>query len=147
MIINESMGYLLNTSARLIRRIFDKELKKYNVTSSQWAVLQLLFQKEMLSQAEIAAQLNSDRATCGAVVDKLVLKRLVKKQIDINDRRSFQVSLTSEGAELAVKIADLANQCNVIALEGFSKEEVKSLQASLNKIISNLSEETLWNGN
>ncbi len=38
MIITESMGYLLNTSARLIKRTLDKELKKYSITSSQWAI-------------------------------------------------------------------------------------------------------------
>lgn len=147
MIITESMGYLLNTSARLIKRTLDKELKKYNITSSQWAILQLLFQSEILSQAEIAAQLNSDRATCGAVVDKLVLKKLVTKQVDRNDRRAFRVSITKEGAELVVQIADFAKKCNATALEGFTREEVKSLQDFLNKIISNLSEETLWDGN
>lgn len=139
--INESIGFLLNSSARLMKRKLEKNLKKYNVTTSQWAVMQLLYQRKILTQAEIAEELNSDRATCGAVLDKLNSKGFVTKQVDEKDRRAYRVSLTDQGMDLVSKLADLAQQCNEVALISFTKEDWEKLQEYLNQIITNLMEE------
>ena len=52
--LNESLGFLLNISAKLIKRNLDLLLIDYNITSSQWAVLKALSLENNLSQAEIA---------------------------------------------------------------------------------------------
>ena len=41
--IQNSLGFILNTSAKLMKRRLDTELKAgFDITSSQWAVLKLL---------------------------------------------------------------------------------------------------------
>lgn len=40
--LNESLGYLLSISAKLIKRNLDLLLKDCNLTSFQWTVLKLL---------------------------------------------------------------------------------------------------------
>lgn len=44
--IQNILGYLLNTSARFIKREMDKNLDKYDLTTSQWAVIKLLYTKK-----------------------------------------------------------------------------------------------------
>lgn len=44
------LGYMLNTSARFIKRKMDKNLEEYEITTFQWAVLKLLSQKEQLTR-------------------------------------------------------------------------------------------------
>ncbi len=73
--IQDSIGYLLNVSARLIKRNLDIRLLKFDITTSQWAVLKLLSVEPILTQAQIAERLNSDRATCGSIIDRLEKKR------------------------------------------------------------------------
>ncbi len=139
--IQNILGYLLNTSARFIKRKMDKNLEAYNLTTSQWAVIKLLFNKEELTQAEIATELRGDKATAGSVILNLYEKNFIDKAIDKNDRRSYVITLT-EKAKNAVKEIDLiAENVTKEALVGLSDENTKVLYHALKQIISNLSKE------
>lgn len=136
--LNESLGFLLSISAKLIKRNLDLLLIDYNITSSQWAVLKALSLENNLSQAEIAEKTNIDRATCGAIIDKLIAKQLINKSLSPTDRRSYIVSISAETNDLVNHISHLAEQTNQQALRGFSANEQKQLVAFLHSIIKNL---------
>jgi DNA-binding MarR family transcriptional regulator len=136
--IQKILGYLLNTSARFIKRRMDIELEKYDITTSQWAVLKLLNSKKELSQAQIADELMGDRATLGTVIYRLIEKGYIIKNLDLIDRRSYVVSL-SEKAQLIIQ--DMENMVEKVtheALEGLGETEVEKLYCFLNRIINNL---------
>lgn len=136
--INESLGYLLNTSARLIKRNLDAQLKKYDLTSSQWALLKLLFDENNLSQSEIADKSLSDKATIGVIIDKLIEKGLIQKKLSKDDRRSYTVSITDKGSQLSEVVNHCAIVSNEKAIIGLSKEDTDILIKCLNVIIKNL---------
>ena len=92
--IQQILGYLLNTAARMIKRAMDDNLSKYNITTSQWAVLKLLDSKPGLTQTEIARALSADKATAGEVILRLSEKDYLKKSVNERDKRSYSVSLT-----------------------------------------------------
>ncbi len=139
--IHKILGYLLNTSARFIKRRMDHELEKYNITTSQWAVLKLLDTKKELTQAQIAEELMSDRATIGTVIYKLMEKEYAEKNLDPVDRRSYVVHLTEKAKKIIGEIEARAKAVTGEALEGMDQYEVQRLYDSLNKIIKNLSRE------
>lgn len=139
--IQQSLGYLLNTSARLIKRNLDIQLKKYEITSSQWAVLKLLSTEDNLSQAEIAEKTNTDRATCGAIIDKLISKKLIRKELSNNDRRSYIVSISAHALAIVDEVAFLAEDVNQKALKGLSASDTSTLVKCLNTIMDNLKED------
>src|SRR5476649_886420 len=89
--IQNMLGYLLNASARFIKREMDESIKKYNLTTSQWAVIKLLYNKKELTQAQIAEELKSDRATAGNVILNLYEKQYVNKVIGEKDRRTYVI--------------------------------------------------------
>ena len=136
--IQQSLGYLLNTSARLIKRKLDLLLKNYDITTAQWAVLKLLSLEDNLSQAEIADKLNTDRATCGAVIDKLISKGLLQKELFENDRRSYRVKILPEAVSIANEVSLLAKNVNYSAVQGLTDTEISVFNRCLNIIISNL---------
>ncbi|WP_165329488.1 MarR family winged helix-turn-helix transcriptional regulator [Streptococcus tangpeifui] len=136
--LHESLGFLLNYSARLIKRRLDQELKQYHLTTSQWAVLKILSEHSHISQAELADLTGTDRANCGAVLDKLIAKQFVEKTLSPQDRRSYVVSITPSALELVENIVALVNQTNRQALKGFSKDEQQQFVNSLNLVIKNL---------
>lgn len=139
--IHEILGYLLNTSARLIKRKMDYELEKYDITTSQWAVLKLLHSKTELSQAQISDELMSDRATIGTVIFKLLDKGLIKKNLDPADRRSYVVCLTGKSKDIVREIENEVEKVTEAALKGMSKSDIDRFFSSLNIIINNLSKE------
>ncbi len=136
--IQQSLGYLLNTSARLVKRQLDMHLKNYGITTAQWAVLKLLSSEDNLSQAEIADKINADRATCGAVIDKLILKGLLQKELFEYDRRSYRVKILPPAVAIVNEVTSLAENVNCSAVQGLTDTEISVFTECLNTIISNL---------
>lgn len=136
----DSTGYLLNTAARLSKKDLTDRLTEYKITNQQWAVVKLLSQTNGLSQATIADMMNSDRATCGAVIDKLIRKGLIQKSINPEDSRSYIVTLKSDGLKLANELTEYAISSNEKAMNNLSSEEIEQFQMTLKKIIKNLQE-------
>lgn len=136
--LNDSLGYLLNTSARLIKRDLDSRLRNFGLTSSQWAVLNLLSSEKELTQAEIAEQINSDRATVGGVIDRLIEKELIKKEIMKNDRRYYLVSISRKGLDIFKEIQFTGIESNQKATNDLSDVEITTLKKYLKTIIKNL---------
>jgi len=136
--IQDSLGYLLNSSARMIKRKLDEQLKKYNLTTSQWAVLKLLSVEGSLSQAEIAEKLNADRATGGVVIDKLIKKGLVVKELSMSDRRSYQVKITVNALKIVDEATQKAIDTNQLAFKGISENDMTIFNHCLETILANL---------
>jgi DNA-binding MarR family transcriptional regulator len=139
--IQNVLGYLLNTSARFIKREMDKNLEAFNLTTSQWAILKLLDQKSELTQAQISNELKGDRATTGTVTLNLYEKGYINKVMDQKDRRSYIISLTQKAKEIISQIELIAEDITKTALKGVSEQDVTVLYDILNKIIINLSVE------
>lgn len=137
--IQNILGYLLNTSARFIKRKMDKNLEIYNLTTSQWAVIKLLFNKQKLTQAEIANELKGDRATAGTIILNLYEKKYIDKIVDKTDRRSYVITLTEKAKNAVKEIDIIAENVTKEALVGLSDDNTQVLYDALRKIISNLS--------
>lgn len=144
MIIQQMLGYLLNTSGKLSKRIFDNNLSKYNITTSQWAVLKLLDTKEELTQTEIAKELLGDKATVGDVILRLCEKNYIEKSINKFDKRMYVVRLTPKAKNVIEDIEIMANDLSSKALAGLNEQDIQILYKSLNQIINNLSKEGLF---
>lgn len=138
MIINQSLGYLLNTSARGIKSLLNNELKGAGITTSQWAVLKLLSEEGTLTQVDIALSLKSDKATVGAIIEKIERKGLVKKKKSSFDKRAYNIFLTDDGEILVAELVESADNVNNQVLKGFDQKQRKELEQYLNKIILNL---------
>lgn len=136
--IQESLGYILNTSARFMKRSLDIQLKAYDITSSQWAVLSILSVDDNLSQAEIASRIHSDRTTCGTIIDKLAAKKLVSKIRSQNDRRSYKVRILPKAMNIMHEVSSKASDVNALAVKGLSESDIKTLIKCLNTITRNL---------
>lgn len=139
--ISESFGYIINLTARNIKKKLEAKIKIYNITTSQWAVLKTLSEENNLTQAEVAERLGADRATTGAVIDKLTNKKLVYRNQCESDRRANKVCISDYGQELTKKISCEAVKCNSNALEGFNEEEVEKLFSYLKRVNDNLNKE------
>ncbi|MDP4095175.1 MAG: MarR family transcriptional regulator [Bacillota bacterium] len=137
--IQDILGYMLNTSARFIKRKMDRELETYNLTTSQWAVIKLLDSKKELTQAELADQLSGDRATAGTVIFNLIEKGYVEKKLKPGDRRSYVVSLTQKSRAIVKDIELKAEKISELALKDIDEHDTEIFFRALKKIIENLS--------
>ncbi len=138
--IQDILGYLLNSSAKLIKRSMDKYLEKYNITTAQWSIIKLLDSRERLTQTQISQELRADKATVGDIISRLIDKKLLDKSFEQKDRRAYSVCLTAEAKNIVKDIEEMAGNVTDAALKGLSDRQKEELYSTLNKIIKNLSE-------
>lgn len=145
--IKDKTGYLLNTSARLLKWEFNHKLKDYGLTTTQWAIIKDLHEQQLrntesdnLTPAAIANRLRLDRPTISGVLDRLAEQKFVSRSPNPTDRRSQIIHLTNKASELVFQLNKLSIEVMETALIDFSEAEHFQFKNFLTRIISNLSQ-------
>jgi len=89
-----------------LKTMISKELKKYGLTHEQYNVLRILKGKypEQMCIRDIACRMIEKNSNVPRIVDKLELKKLVKRNASLNDKRETAIALTTVG----INILDIA---------------------------------------
>jgi len=133
-----NVGFLLHDVARLMRLTYDRRMRQLGLTRSQWWVMTYLYFNEGISQTELSAILDVERATLGRLLDRLEAKGWVERRSHPNDRRVKRVYLTGEVEPLMQTMRAMAAEVRGEALAGVSAQEHELLIACLTKIKANL---------
>ena len=100
----DHVGFWLNLVARAGAKSFERAIGKHGVTIAQWVVLRALYGRES-SLNELSQAIGLDQAPTSGLVERLVQKKLVNREIPPEDRRSVRVSLTTAGVDLVPELA------------------------------------------
>ena len=79
-------------------------LKDYNLTASQFGVLESLYLKGNMCINKLIERLVSSSGTMTVIIKKLQEKGLIIKENSCEDKRYFNVCLTDEGRNLIMSI-------------------------------------------
>lgn len=82
-----------------IERVGRQFFASFGITDSQFNALMILrdHRPEALKQHELADLLVVNRASAGAVIDRLERNGWVRREVDAKDRRALRVHLTDDG--------------------------------------------------
>jgi DNA-binding MarR family transcriptional regulator len=122
----------------MLRRIFNMRVAPMDLTQAQWRGLAYLSRNEGLNQVSLADLMEVQPITVARLIDKLVAAGLVQRRPDPRDRRAQLLFLTEKATPLLVKMSEVGESTNAIALSGFSDEEVETLLSLLSRIRANL---------
>ncbi|MEK8132199.1 MarR family transcriptional regulator [Paenibacillus filicis] len=92
-----SIGFIIGQTYRKMSNVFAMRLREHDMTTEQFSVLHRLYQTDGISQKEIAERTVKDQPTTARILDLLIRKELVRKEMSPTDRRSFLVFLTPSG--------------------------------------------------
>ncbi len=106
---------------------------------SHIVVVDILSEKGECTMGEIAAALNFTMSAATAIVDKMVQKRLVKRERDIKDRRVVKVSLVSGGIKVAKKVHAFRRDITKDLFSCLSSRERDEYLRILRKVYANIS--------
>ena len=111
-------------------------LKPFEITSQQYNVLRILRgQKgDPVTLSVIQERMINKNSNASRLIDKLVNKRLVKREIDSNNRRKLKISITKKGDELLMEVDPLIDDIEKNTTEKLSAEEHDILNSLLDKI-------------
>lgn len=136
--LNQSSGFLINQLAHLMKVELDQRLAKYQVTTSQWAVLALLWKTEGLSQVEIQQAFHIEKATVAGLIQRMIRLGLLYKKIDAADKRVHRVYLTEKGKSLEQQLVVEAQAVNEQMLQGFSNVQREQFFEIMKLALSNM---------
>ena len=133
-------GYMLGRTAFTMKHKLHKQFKSkgYKATPEQWGILNLLEEKEGLSQSEIAEETIKDKANITRILDVMQRNGLIQRRKHESDRRAYKIFLTDKGRELQDTLAKHVQQIDNQACEGLNVEELKELKRILKKMCANL---------
>lgn len=131
--------YLLDKAIRTYRQLAHEQLatQGMDITVDQWLVLKALHENPDRSQQELAAAVFKDHASFTRIVELLVKKGYLNREMHPADRRRFLLQLTKKGTSLLKDIQPVIEQNRKIALNGLSKSSLADLQEMLRHIVDN----------
>lgn len=133
-----SFGWLLNVVANHASKEFDKRLRENGLTLALWPTLMCLWEKEGVTQREIAQMSKVESSTTTRTLDKLEALELVERRADPESRRSFRIFLTDKGKALKEEVIHLPVEVNQTLLAGLEEEEQRALIATLQKLVERI---------
>lgn len=138
-ILEDSLGFILNKVNTKLKNEFLKQLREYDVTPEQWAILCCLWDQDGVTPKEIAELTCKDKPTTSRIIERLINKGFVKSALHPIDKRAIQIFLTTDGLALQQQLIPKANKLLEKVTKGMSQDKVTELKKLLNQLYENIS--------
>ncbi|MCP3666728.1 MAG: MarR family transcriptional regulator [Gammaproteobacteria bacterium] len=136
--IRDTIGFNLFITNVALRAGMAREMRPFDITPEQFAILSLLQERGGLQQREIAELLLKDRPSITRILERMQNKRLIRRETDPKDRRAVRVHLTATGKKLFPKVEKIALDFRKQAYQGLSETKLNQLKQTLHHISENL---------
>ncbi|HLK30846.1 MAG TPA: MarR family transcriptional regulator [Puia sp.] len=122
--------YTYNWITEKMKIFFDE----YEITAQQFNILRILRgAQKPLSTLQIRERMLDKMSDTSRIVDRLLIKGHVKKNICETDRRLVDITITKKGEKLLEKLDEKSNEMDAVMVN-LSEEESKTLNQLLDKI-------------
>ncbi len=138
--IEDVILFQIDKTSKISKKYSQKEFDRINlgITIEQWILLKIIEEFEHISQKELADKSLRDPASITRTLDILEKKQLLLREPIPNNRRQYNIKLTTEGITFVKKHMKMIKEHRKKSLEGFSSEEVELLRNLLLKIQHNM---------
>lgn len=137
-----NVGTALRETFKAFARSLGERVGEIGLSLNGWFALRTLWEKDGLTQVELARALDITPASIVGIVNTLERAGLVERRRSPRDRRARQVCLTAAGRRLRAKATALALQVDARALEGVPVRELESTLTLLARLRENLASDT-----
>lgn len=109
-VIDSQLCFKIYASSRIIIKLYNNILKKYNITYPQYLVLSVLWQNDNITVTDIGNKLFLDSGTLTPLLKRMESLNLLCRKRDNQDERKVFISLTDEGVKIKNEIGYLSNK-------------------------------------
>jgi len=120
-------GHLIRRLHQISTHVFMTRTREagFDLTPVQFAALDAIRESPGIDQAGLAEAVAKDRATIGAVADRLEQKGLVTRKVNAQDKRARILALTEDGEALVAALKPLVEQLQAEILPGLNETEYR----------------------
>ncbi len=132
--VRPEIGAAVNAFRRILRalRLAETETRvTAGISAAQLFVLRALSHQHGASLSELAVRTLTDRSSVAAVVDRLLVSKLVTRTTDARDRRRVSINITAKGRAVLARAPQPPTSLLVDALTQLSRGELVALSSGL----------------
>jgi DNA-binding MarR family transcriptional regulator len=133
----KNIGRMLGALHRNGRNYFYRELAPFGLGGGVHSFLMVLYERDGLSQNELSAILNFDKAHATRAVQKLLKLGFITREQDEKDRRLYHIYLTEKARAHQHEIDNVLRTWMNVITAGLSKDELETLNQLLEKMTDN----------
>jgi DNA-binding MarR family transcriptional regulator len=136
----KQIPYWVNRLAFVLRAELQQRVKDagHDLAAEEWALLMVLWRDGPLPMGRLAAITLRDRTTVTRLVDRLVVKGLLLRSEDENDRRQVIVGVSDLGRGIQPSVTGAVTPLIALASEGISQQEAENALSVLRRMVENL---------
>ena len=116
-------GFLVSDVARLLRTEFDRRVRDFGLTRSQWLALTRIYRQPGCTQSELAETMEMEKGPAGRLVDRLEDNGFVVREADDADRRVRRIHLTRKAEAIERSMHTIALETIHEALSDLDEAE------------------------
>ncbi|KIX22751.1 MarR family transcriptional regulator [Flavobacterium sp. 316] len=115
---------------------FSELLKPYEISSEQYNVLRILRGQKgkHLNMQDIQERMITKNSNTTRLIDKLLLKDMVKRNTCPNNRRKIEVNITQKGLDVLSELDPIIEEHDKIFTKNLSNLELEQLNNLLEKL-------------
>ena len=140
-------GFYITQIKQLQDRIFERLLLEngIEISGGQGRILFVLWKEDNLTISEISEKTSLAKNTVSVVINGMVNKGIVARNINPQNRRQTIISLTEYAKNLQEKYEVVSEQMNSLFYQGFTEDEQKQFEQYLARILNTLIEKLHMN--
>ena len=133
---DKSVGRYISILYRQAQAYITSRMKDYNIGSGQYIFLSLLYERDGISQEELAHQLMIDKGTTARAIDKLEKAGYVTRTTNPKDRRAYTIFITQKAQDIKPELYKTLRSWTDVLVADLSLEEREMLEAILKKMVN-----------
>ncbi|WP_296898954.1 MarR family transcriptional regulator [uncultured Megamonas sp.] len=134
--LDDLLIHQLYQTMRAFSKTLNNEIYTADVYSSEWSVLKMVKEHDMISQLELSNMLNVEPAAISKTIKKMEEKNLVERK-RLQGKREKYIFLTNHALEIYDFLQEKVSQHRIKALKGLSQEERFALFKLMRRIYDN----------
>ncbi|MBK6986339.1 MAG: MarR family transcriptional regulator [Bacteroidetes bacterium] len=137
--LDSVLFYYIEKAIKSYRQFAQRELKNagLSITVDQWLTLNYLNENPQITQKELAEAIFKDTASITRIIDLLVTAKYIKRNINKEDKRKSNLSITNLGLEIIDKASPIVNNYRNQALKGIGIAKEDHVKMVMKTIIKN----------
>lgn len=132
--LDESIGFLLNETSRLSRRLLYGRLAECGIRGGSWYVLRVLWEGDGVTQRQLAERLGMTQPSTLEMIRSMERDDLIRLERDQEDRRKTRVYLTDRAWDLRVPLLRVAEEATAVVVQRLSQPEQVALRMLLRNV-------------
>lgn len=136
--LQNSIPYLIARAGVRMGQSFTRELRKFDMTLTEWRVCSSLGHKQHQRLSEVALNTSTEPSTLSRVVDGLMQRGLLIRERSGDDARALALSLTAEGIDITQRLIPIAQLYERVSLNGFTSAQADQLRDMLKQLYDNM---------